>query len=375
MGLDPVLWLLKQFIPLTVLKILSIPQASLGGSYKFMTVGNRMSRVVEDLPSPDFSNLPRDSIAMGATPLAARESVVRLQMAMREEFYTDLQNFRIFCGTWNVNGQYPSCGLREWLACDPMPPDMYAIGFQELDLSKEAFVFSDSLREQQWYNQVVKDLHPGAKYHKAVPNMEADTFAADSNMSTDLRIPGVRLLLRSINWVFIRDVSGMLNHSDGDGSTRLPDISGIALVARDGIDSTTRTERTRMKGRSDTSLTKQKVSSMYRLHRKMSEEWREVIHWSSDLMTTSATTVERGLPMGEPLVCLKNWVSNVKVDMPRHMEVSSTTVSAVRVSNRGAFSRKVRKLLMIKGWASERYRDVTSKETIIDLGGGVRLVI
>ncbi|UYV71170.1 hypothetical protein LAZ67_8001999 [Cordylochernes scorpioides] len=47
------------------------------------------------------------------------------------------------------------------------------------------------------------------------------------------------------------NVSGMLNHSDGDGSTRLPDISGIALVARDGIDSTTRTERTRMKGRSD----------------------------------------------------------------------------------------------------------------------------
>ncbi|UYV66568.1 K02A2.6-like [Cordylochernes scorpioides] len=42
----------------------------------------------------------------------------------------------------------------------------------------------------------------------------------------------------------------MLNHSDGDGSTRLPDISGIALVARDGIDSTTRTERTHMKGRS-----------------------------------------------------------------------------------------------------------------------------
>ncbi|UYV75602.1 hypothetical protein LAZ67_13000711 [Cordylochernes scorpioides] len=45
----------------------------------------------------------------------------------------------------------------------------------------------------------------------------------------------------------------MLNHSDGDGSTRLPDISGIALVARDGIDRTTRTERTRMKGRSDNS--------------------------------------------------------------------------------------------------------------------------
>ncbi|UYV75565.1 UBL3 [Cordylochernes scorpioides] len=81
---------------------------------------------------------------------------------------------------------------------------------------------------------------------------------------------------------------------------------------------------------------------MYRLQRKMSEEWREVIHWSSDLMTTSATTVERGLPMGEPLVCLKNWVSNVKVDMPRHMEVSSTTVSAINL-----------KLILVSGKTQE----------------------
>jgi hypothetical protein len=40
--------------------------------------------------------------------------------------------FRVFCGTWNVNGQ-PSVSSMEsldaWLACDNEPPDIYAIGY------------------------------------------------------------------------------------------------------------------------------------------------------------------------------------------------------------------------------------------------------
>ena len=55
-----------------------------------------------------------------------------------------------------MNGQVPSEGLEPWLAVDAAPPDLYAIGFQELDLSKEAFLFMESPRELEWHNQVAK---------------------------------------------------------------------------------------------------------------------------------------------------------------------------------------------------------------------------
>lgn len=58
---------------------------------------------------------------------------------------------RIFVGTWNVNGQPASVSLVDWLTvADRNPPDIYAIGFQELDLSKEAFLFNETPREGEW---------------------------------------------------------------------------------------------------------------------------------------------------------------------------------------------------------------------------------
>ena len=36
--------------------------------------------------------------------------------------------FRIFVGTWNVNGRSPPDYVVEWTAVDPDPPDVYVIG-------------------------------------------------------------------------------------------------------------------------------------------------------------------------------------------------------------------------------------------------------
>lgn len=57
---------------------------------------------------------------------------------------------RVFVGTYNVNGALPSVGLADWLAKDTDPPDVYALGFQELDLATEAYIFTTSAKEAAW---------------------------------------------------------------------------------------------------------------------------------------------------------------------------------------------------------------------------------
>uniref|UniRef100_F7BG47 phosphoinositide 5-phosphatase n=1 Tax=Ornithorhynchus anatinus TaxID=9258 RepID=F7BG47_ORNAN len=95
-----------------------------------------------------------------------RETIVKSQLVQKEETYTYIQNFRFFVGTYNVNGQSPRECLRPWLSRDVHPPDVYCVGFQELDLSKEAFFFNDTPKEEEWFKAVTDGLHPSAKYAK-----------------------------------------------------------------------------------------------------------------------------------------------------------------------------------------------------------------
>ncbi|XP_076233114.1 oculocerebrorenal syndrome of Lowe [Calliopsis andreniformis] len=141
-----------------------------------------------DLESPVLV-ATRRSIAV-----VARESAVRYQMACKEDDYTYSKTFRIFIGTWNVNGQPPNgIKLHQWLSSDKTPPDVYAIGFQELDLTKEAFLFNDTPREEEWRQVVAKCLHPDGVYEQVAI----------------VRLVGMMLLIYALNshMPYIKDVS------------------------------------------------------------------------------------------------------------------------------------------------------------------------
>uniref|UniRef100_A0A3Q3QQJ1 phosphoinositide 5-phosphatase n=2 Tax=Monopterus albus TaxID=43700 RepID=A0A3Q3QQJ1_MONAL len=93
-----------------------------------------------------------------------RDNLIRCELLKNEELYTYLENYSFFLGTYNVNGQTPKESLRPWLSCTLDPPDIYCVGFQELDLSKEAFFFNDTPKELEWMQAVSEALHPDAKY-------------------------------------------------------------------------------------------------------------------------------------------------------------------------------------------------------------------
>ena len=66
--------------------------------------------------------------------------------------------------TWNVNGQEPFGDLRSWFTTEERPPDVIAVGFQELDLSAEALMGRDSKREADWLDKVTDGVNAVGKY-------------------------------------------------------------------------------------------------------------------------------------------------------------------------------------------------------------------
>eukprot|EP00055_Hartaetosiga_balthica_P015944 m.98149 g.98149 ORF g.98149 m.98149 type:complete len:962 (+) comp9001_c0_seq2:161-3046(+) len=87
-----------------------------------------------------------------------KDDYIKIELARQAKKYTDYEPFHLVIGTFNVNGRSPVLNdngdvvsLTPWLL-DRIAdePDMYALGFQEADLSKEAFLFGESKREDEW---------------------------------------------------------------------------------------------------------------------------------------------------------------------------------------------------------------------------------
>eukprot|EP01137_Pigoraptor_chileana_P032379 Opistho-2@21651 len=94
-----------------------------------------------------------------------KEEWIEKELKNRAAEFTQPKTVSVFCGTWNVNGQVPKEDLSPWFTCESLP-DIIAIGFQELDLSAEAFVFNDSGREEKWTKVIEGSIKGIEQYTK-----------------------------------------------------------------------------------------------------------------------------------------------------------------------------------------------------------------
>ncbi|XP_071608831.1 type II inositol 1,4,5-trisphosphate 5-phosphatase-like [Heliangelus exortis] len=157
------------------------------------------SRKASLLPEPDFG---------------VRGTLITARLKEMEDSYTEIQNFRFFAGTYNVNGQAPKESLEPWLRCDAEPPDIYCLGFQEAVLSKEAFFFCGTPREEEWLKAVTESLHPDAKSEK---------------VNKHVRLVGIMLLL------YVRE-DPVINISEVEAETVGTGIMGkmVGMVGNKG---------------------------------------------------------------------------------------------------------------------------------------------
>lgn len=95
-----------------------------------------------------------------------KEIWVSKQMKAREHEFTECKAFTLWLGSWNVNGKRPGESLVPWLfpRDDVPPPDIIAVGFQELDLGADALLFGSTGRSEPWHDELLAALSKHGEY-------------------------------------------------------------------------------------------------------------------------------------------------------------------------------------------------------------------
>ncbi|XP_035898658.1 inositol polyphosphate 5-phosphatase OCRL-like [Anopheles stephensi] len=105
------------------------------------------------------------SVADGSQAPKTRDAKFREELERRRHEYTVYEPYHVYTATWNVNGQTSeTIELPEWLATSDSPPDIYAVGFQEIEWTPEKILMNETKIDRTWVDKVMSGLHKGAIY-------------------------------------------------------------------------------------------------------------------------------------------------------------------------------------------------------------------
>ncbi|KAJ3193294.1 hypothetical protein HK101_005090 [Irineochytrium annulatum] len=112
---------------------------------------------------PDVANpfINADLTQATTNVKGTKDGWVAKQLRQRESAFASFDTMRLFVGTWNVNGNDVTEDLLPWLrTAAGEDPDLFVLGFQELDLSTEAYIISDKTKEDDWCYAIASALEP-----------------------------------------------------------------------------------------------------------------------------------------------------------------------------------------------------------------------
>ncbi|KAI9333720.1 Endonuclease/exonuclease/phosphatase [Obelidium mucronatum] len=121
----------------------------LAGDFKWLANYRNQLDVANRAPYHVSTNpfILNDFSLNSSNSLIIKENWIASQHRAREQEFVTFDSIKIFTGTWNVNGQDPSEAIDSWLSKDA---DIYVLGFQELDLNTEIYLFSDDSKQKKW---------------------------------------------------------------------------------------------------------------------------------------------------------------------------------------------------------------------------------